>query len=706
MRRFYAILITSFCLAGADAQNLAFVKGLSSVENRADKAFGQFSYHNAALLFEQAYEVEGNHELLWKAGESYYKLNDPFQAELKFRQAINVSDSLPPHYQLIYAQVLTSNQKYDEALVWFNSYSGSNQSDARAQNRISGLEELNDLYEDSAFYVLKRLNINSRSKDFSPAFTQNGIAFISSRRSNDFVKSVFNWDQSSYLDIYSSNVREDGSMGQPQMLTGKVNSKLHEGPLSFYDGGRKMVFTRNNFYKGKSRRSSDGINRLQLFFGEYDSAGYTWKNVVPFEYNSKEYSTGHPAITEDGNKMYFTSDMDGGVGGTDIYVTEFIDGKWQVPTNVESVNTEGNEMFPYLSVDGTLYFSSDGHHGLGGLDIYKMSPGNEEIKNLGAPINSSYDDFGLIATAGAKSGYFSSNRLSKSADDDLFKFSRLMRGIEVIVKDASTDKVIVNAEISLFDQYDNLKSTTKSSALPAGFELSEPGEITILAKRQGYESRRLVINNSDIKPGYIGQAEMLLQPTSPLPSHGELIVNGDKGFIGVQGEMLEFKWNKDKCYLLKGTEKIWLPNCSIDSDKPLEFTIKENLVDNGINLLETPEDLVFKNIYYDYDEALVRIDASPELQKLALIMNKYGDSKVMLRSFTDSRGSFEYNKNLSSERSKAAVEFLRNQGISEDRIAPAHFGELFPVVECPEEDDCTEDEHQLNRRTEIVLDLK
>lgn len=399
------------------SQNTIF-NGFQSEYSKGEKFFEAFSYLPALNHFENALGKDsGNTLIMLRIADCYRLLNNMEEAELWYSKIIN--DAIAgPEEELHYAQVLLANKKYEESKKWFSKYN-EHQNGALGVNKIEGINNLLELFEDSLSYPCKPVNINTSGSEFSPVLYDSGIVFVSSREPL-MIKRKSARDKTNFFDLYYSKISKDGSLETPRIFDRTLNKKLHEGPATFFDNETKMIFTRNNFSTLNNRK----VNRLSLFYSE--KKNNKWKNVTPLPFNSSEYSVGHPTITSDGKRLFFISDMDGGYGGTDIYVSEYLNSSWSTPVNVgPAVNTEGNELFPFIYNDSILYFSSDGLGGIGGMDIYKAEMKNaqfENIKNLGYPINSSRDDFGIVFLKGGKGGYFSSNRNNGGSDDDIFSF--------------------------------------------------------------------------------------------------------------------------------------------------------------------------------------------------------------------------------------------------------------------------------------------
>ncbi|TAF78535.1 MAG: flagellar motor protein MotB, partial [Runella slithyformis] len=440
--------------------------------SEANQQFEKLAYAKAAELYEKALQTNpkdsSKREVLTKLAYSYRQVRDTKNAERVYRLLVANGPTVTDYLYL--AQALASNEKYDEAKEIYEKYANEQSEDGRGAEFSKAYTSIGKLSKNASSYTIEYLDINTNRAEFSPTFYKKGLMFVSARNEGVNVKRVFSWNQTPFLDLYelpdlsaigtqktsklggsttattktkvqSYNVGNDyytSPTANDTKITGNynsgnskvaeplqdapvasknagksLNSKYHEGPVTFFKDGKKILFTRNNFNNGKYAQSKDGINKLKLYSAEL--AGNDWKNIEELPFNSNEYSTGHPSLSKDEKLLYFVSDMPGGMGGTDIYVVKYEGGKWATPLNLgPAVNTKGNEMFPFVDDKGDLYFASDGLPGLGDLDVFyvKLIDGMipKKTKNLGAPINSSKDDFGLITDAERKNGFFSSNR--------------------------------------------------------------------------------------------------------------------------------------------------------------------------------------------------------------------------------------------------------------------------------------------------------
>lgn len=425
------------------------VNAQSKKEAKGDRLMEQYAFQSASEMLKKALEEEGgeNDAIKKKLAECFRRLNDPENTARYYRDIMDNTNLIEAEDKYYYAQALCSMGDYPQAKEWFSFYSEEVPEDARSKKYSALLDNLDQLYKDSSRFQLNRVNFNSETADFSPAFYKDGIVFVSGR-SKRLTK--FKWNETEFLDLYISSTDSRGNYNQPEVFYKKMNTSYHEGPLAFYNNEHNLVLTRTNFEKGIVGQSSNGVSKLKMYFSALDQDG-KWTKSEPFQYNSDEYSVGHPAITEDGMTMYFISDMSGGFGGTDIYVTINNGQTWSEPHNLgPEINTEGNEMFPFLHNNERLYFASNGHGGLGGLDILNYEFECKEVNNVGYPLNSAKDDFSLILNEEGNQGFLASNRKSQSGADNIYSFDffpETLLTVKCVVIDAVLHTPIANSQV-------------------------------------------------------------------------------------------------------------------------------------------------------------------------------------------------------------------------------------------------------------------
>ncbi len=403
---------------------------LSEKEQRkvavADQLLIDKNYSKASGLYQELLEQnESNVYLKLRMAETWVGLHNPHEAREWYTQVFgktgrDVPDDVLPVHLYQYAGILLTDGKTDEALYWYELYRQRNPADTRAARKIEGIKNIASLKQAAPAYTISGTSLNSKYADFSPAYYAQGLVFVSGRARAEASGSG---EDGAFLDLYYSDVLSVGGLSEATKFSDVINTDFNEGPCVFYGKDKRMIFTRNNL-KGKRRvEDEDVVVQLQLFSSDMDTVMNTWKKPELLSINSDHYSIGHPAISSDGLHLYFSSNMQGNYGETDLYVSDQVNGTWSEPKNLGAmVNTEGSEMFPFIYADSILYFASDGHGGFGGLDIYRYSILRQKLENIGAPINGGYDDFGLILDATGETGYFSSSRNQSAGDknDDIF----------------------------------------------------------------------------------------------------------------------------------------------------------------------------------------------------------------------------------------------------------------------------------------------
>lgn len=456
IRFVWLCLVGLFLLTGGAFAQTSVSKKQRKIVRKADRSFEYFAYTAAAESYTQALEkTPDNCTLIRQLARCYHHLNDAPQTAYWYQQ---LEDSLPMFTsddKLHYAQALASEQQYERAGQWYAAYGQTGATRELAYTKQAAFDQLATFYQDSAFYTLTPAEINTEHSDFGPAYLNGGIVYASAREGSSSGKR-YDWYDQAFLDLYFAPLDSQNRLGPPQRLTDAVNTRFHEGPAAFYAGGRRMVFTRNNYYGRHKGKSKDYQMKLKLYTAvRDDTLTMDWTDVRSFLHNSDEYSSGHPTVSADGSRLYYVSDRRGGQGGTDIYVCKWQRNTWGQPVNLgERVNTPGNEMFPFIHPSGVLYFASDGHGGLGGLDIFRidLNQENAPAHNVGYPINSSHDDFGLIAGQDEADGFFSTNRDAGLGNDNIYRFRyRPSASISIpgVVRSAQDSTPLAMAQVML-----------------------------------------------------------------------------------------------------------------------------------------------------------------------------------------------------------------------------------------------------------------
>lgn len=717
----------------------------------ANKKFRQQSYAEAIPLYERVYEKKpDDREVVVKLAECYRHIKDTKKA-LMFYAMLAHEENPAAENIWNYAQHLAMDQQYEDAAKWYKRYAEMEPQDDKGQIFAQAYQNLDQFFLDSVSYSVQYMHtINSWQADFSPVFYKKGILFCSGRQHEAVIRKVYAYDQTSLLNWYyisdtsavlndlnaelhktkytvSAERHKNDDFSRYSSLDFDIpahygntflfdsvrytsrpvatiksldhpHNKKHVGPVCFFEDQETIVYTVNEL-DHKSKK-----NHLCLYMATYKNKKFTDIKRLPF--NNDNFSCGHPAFSPDYKRLYFTSNNPEGMGGTDIYYVSYDNGTWSDPVNMREINTPGNESFPYVDKKGNLYFSSDGHPGLGGLDIFCASWSDgylTEMKNLGYPMNSSNDDFGIIF-ANSMEGYFSSNRKRGFSDDDLYYFQRGCRQVELFVYNEKTGEPLADASVKVegkvrVTNLDGrvrlcLKGGDNRFALAKDqFEQSEVTsgkdylEVPLKALRFNVEG--LVTSDGKDSP-LEGVNLQLVNVMDDSRTSWVTTKNGTYDFPLQSGSKYWIVASKNDC----GTSSVELSTLNLTTSKTLRADIK---------MLCAGDIVKVENIYYDLNKATIRADAAAELDNLADLMNKYPDMRIELRSHTDSRAEKSFNLRLSALRAQAVVDYLTDKGIVPYRMRAVGYGESQLLNGCTDGVDCTEEEHQQNRRTEFKV---
>lgn len=576
---------------------------------RANNAMRELDYMTAIVLYQQVLEKENEPEAMINLAECYRKINDPENAERWYAQVVQLPQAKAIH-RLYYGMVLQTNGKCDQAKNWFALYLEENPDDARAQFLASSCDRQAELLNKGKdIYTVRNLPFNSGLDDFSPTVVENALVFASDRDRGSMIKRTSLWTGNPFSELYrvpfTPNGLQPGDFpyGNPEKYSQTLNTRFHEAAVAVSADGQSIYFTRNSYSDGKTSRSEDGLVKLKIFVGHWNTASKDWKDVQGLPFNSDEYHVAHPTLSADGRRLYFSSNMPGGYGGMDLYVSDFKEGQWTAPANLGPViNTEGNEIFPYLSANNRLYFASNGHLGLGGLDIFyataqqDMNAWNLPV-NLGAPVNSTHDDFAITFGRDLSWGFFTSDREGGVGRDDVYGFQKSAVSMEILVLDKLSRQPVVGATVN--NPQSGLTMNTGADGKIA-FDM-RPGDCAdFAASKKGYDGAQ--INGcSGASPDHPVLLEIIVQKQSNytlqgivfdmvdgLPAQGaRVILSNDCGRTGREPVITgpdgryKFKLDRDCCYKVKAEHAGYITDAAegfctkgLTTDK---VTLKANL---------------------------------------------------------------------------------------------------------------------------------
>lgn len=632
------------------------LKAQEKVVEKANKEYNEYAFVDAREAYKQvAKDGYVTPDLLQRLGDSYYYTADYINAAKWYGQLYNLQDeNTNSEYLYRYALSLKSTEDYVASDIIMEDFLDSKGEDYRAKLFLNERNYLEEIEEQSGRFELSNVGFNSELSDFAPAFYQNQLVFASNRTSASATRRIHDWNDQPFLDIYKvSNAEEDRGSG-PQKLDKNINSKYHESTAVFTKDGMTMYFTRNNYTNKDYKEDSEGTNRLKLYRAKKTEEN-TWE-VEELPFNSDEYSVAHPALSKDGKTLYFASDMPGGKGMSDLYKVSVEGDGFGTPVSLgDGINTEGRETFPFVSFDDKLYFASDGHVGLGGLDVFVADMKDEgfgDVYNVGRPVNSEFDDFTFVINNLGK-GYFASNREGGVGDDDIYSFKSLkplktnsgcIQDFAGVVKDNRSEDPIADAKVYLLNAEGKVIDEAVSE-FDGSFtfkDLTCSTQYSVRSQKKDYTTAE------------------------------KAFATGKKN--GTVERTLFMKQGNDL--------------------GPIAAPVGSDLVKVlGLNI-----------IYFDLDKDYIRPDAQIELRKVIAVMKLYPNMKIDVRSHTDSRANDNYNMDLSNRRAQSTIDYIVNVGgISKDRLTGKGYGETQLVNRCSNGVKCSDTEHQLNRRSEFII---
>lgn len=430
------------------------------------------AYAEATNDYEYVLSKKQDPQAIIRIADAYKQMGNSFKTEFWYRRALKLKDQ-KVEWNLYLGEALMKNGRYAEAQTFLGKYLELNKNDYKAIRMFNSCDSLEVYFRDTTLYTISELRYNERGVNvFSPTFYRNGIVFISDLNYKGLSKTKSDLTGKRYLDLFYAKKTDRGNWLDPEPLRGEINGRFNEGPSVFTKDFNRVYFTRNNYSSNKIEKNRKSINVLKIYEANFIDG--LWKINAPLELTDADYSVGHPALNSNADILYFVSNIPWGYGGTDIYYSKKIGDKWSTPVNMgPTINTEGNEMFPFLQNDSTIYFATDGKGGLGGLDIFESKCSNGSWSapfNLGAPVNSPQDDFSFIVDSTGLNGYFSSGRMG--GNDKLFAFVK--NPPKLVVKVKVTDE---KTHIPISDA---LVSVKKDGKILTSAKSDEDGSVTLL----------------------------------------------------------------------------------------------------------------------------------------------------------------------------------------------------------------------------------
>ncbi|QTY26289.1 OmpA family protein [Flavobacterium sp. CS20] len=581
---------------------------------KADKHFNRLEFVDAIKSYEKLISKDKANAYVYKQlAIANYNISNTKESERYYEQYFKNAENPQAEDYFNYAQILLSNKKYDKAKKAYQDFATKAPNDSRAKAFLANKDFVQELQNMAPNYEAKAMDLNSEYSDFGGYENDTYFYFVSSRNKS---RRTYGWNDQPTTDIYKAD-NVAGTFKNEKLLEGDVNTKFNEGTIAISNDGQTLYFTRNDYLDGDYEKSEDGIGQLKIY--QAKKVNGEWKDIKALPFTSSEYSVSHPALSPDNSTLYFSSNMDGGYGKSDLYMVSINDdGSFGEPKNLGSkVNTPARESFPFVDADNKLFFSSDGHLGLGGLDVFHTSMNNGSYakpENLGAPINSSNDDFAFSYFNQVDRGYVSSNRGENPLNDNIYQVKLIKpldeTNIIVNVLNNDTDEPLKDASVLFYDDDDN--------------------EIASLTTDINGQVQEIVISNLE----YDIQANLK-------------DFESDSKTITAIGDLMEVDLRL----------------------KPIEVIIEER-------------EVTLSNILFDFDKASIRPEVAFELDKIVATLKKYPDLVIRIESHTDIRGSKIYNQNLSEARAKNTLKYLVDKGIDESRLSAVGKGETEPVIDC------------------------
>lgn len=698
----------------------------------ADRYFQQMAYARASELYRTAAELGAvNEHVTKRLAICSMKLGDMPEAERWYAVVVKFLNREPIDLYN-YAEALKSNGRYEEAEVWMDRYLALQQSEG-SERRSNIALFARKLQMDQDRFNVRRLSINTAGPDLAASWLgPQRVVFSSTRQGVGLIERRAAWNAQPFLDLFTADVTPAGDLANVAPLEGSVNTRFHEGPATASANGDAIWFTRNNYFKGRARRSQRGVSRLAIFRATRAGSGFGGEEQ--FLYNNSEVSIAHPALSPDGRRLYFASDMPGGQGGTDLYVCVMEDGQWTEPRNLgTAINTPFNESFPFIAADGSLFFASNGHPGLGGLDVMRATLGDDGrfsgALNLGAPVNSPRDDFAFIIDDAGKRGFFTSNRPGGPGDDDLFAFEMLAPLEERFlvtgrVIDDEHETPVPDVEVRLFDLDGGVDGTTMTDAKGEyTFSVRKNRSYRITAAMKGRYEGEQHLSTVGIERELIASRDLHLVADAGVWLRGTVRDKSGVGFVeGARVCAVNLTSFSSDCRFTGAGGDVSLrlqtnEEFEVVVEKAGHFSISAPVstigMRNGIIDLGQARELVLEKIvvgqpislkHQRWAEGSTQLDprARGELDLLAERLVANPTITIELGVHSDARAS-EKEVALTQKRADAMAAYLVQKGIAKDRMKARGFGATRLLNHCAAGVQCTEEEHAVNRRCEYVV---
>lgn len=695
--------------------SIQFINAQDKDLARAKRFFDKTFYSEAIILYEKLAEEKPSQEVIKNLADSYYYTNDLIKAQRYYRLLFqNYGKDLDREYYFRYAQTLKASNTYadaNEVLKQYYALSTTSKDSVYFKNELHELENVSAI---GNRFDIKNLAINTPNSEFGAVKYKGNLVFAGVKLKPGLFDKKFKWDNETYLNLVSVPLTE---INAPQVnityFADELKTGMHEANAVFTKDGKTMYFTRNYSKNGTKKKNDEKISNLQIFKAELVEG--KWSNITALPFNSPNYSVEHPALSADEKVLYFASDMPGTLGSFDIYSVNVNKGAFDKPKNLGPIiNTDKREQFPFVSNDNKLYFSSDGHLGYGSLDVFVSDiSGNEyaEPVNIGLPLNSNLDDFSFNIDSDTKEGYFASNREGGKGSDDIYQFKEIKdlivedckQFIAGTITDVDTHLVLENATVMLQDSGKKVLNTITTSADGKfSFTVACESSYTIVAFKEKYtnESRILEIGKTR---NATNDGSLALKSLDAIKLEEQKNAEDRR-----KEEIRQEKEKKDKealalIALNEATKKAKADEIAAGEAKKKEK--EKQIMTQEKDVVKDKDRLIIKTdpIYFDYNMWYIRKESKVVLGRVVALMNKYPGMVIEIGSHTDSRGNAKFNEELSQKRASSTREFIIQSGINANRVTAKGYGESVPIIKCKTDDACSEEDHELNRRSEFVI---
>tara|TARA_R110001583_G_scaffold14228_4_gene59898 strand:- start:2488 stop:4665 length:2178 start_codon:yes stop_codon:yes gene_type:complete len=687
-----------------------------------DREFDDFNYKKAIEYYEYALKHDSeNAYVLRRLAKSYHKMNHNDKATEYFELLIEHENKEDSDFILL-GDFLKERGRYGKARLIYQQYLDKYPDDKGIQKEVENVKKFEKETLKDLICELSTSPFNSIYADFSPTYFKENVIFSSGRQSKDFRGDKYDWNGEFFLDLF---IYDDTKELKNQIVRfgNGIGSKFHEGAICFFSDFKKMFFTRSNYFKGKLKRDENGVNNLKIFIAEEKKG--RWKISAEFPYNSDDYSVGHPSLSNDGQVLYFVSNMPGGFGGTDLYRSYLIDGEWSKPENLgERVNTKGNEMFPYFNSRNSLFFSSNGHAGKGGLDLYVINTDSQDFNagHLGSPLNSSADDFSLVLHPDGRVGHFASNRTGGLGEDDIYSFEiEHDNRVNLVIKDSLDKNFVIPDQISLIKPK-GIEVSFDNEKHQYSFDVKGEQAYQILIEKVGYYPIDTVLYSHILDPEMTHFFKMKERPDLPSVkvnfvtkniASGELLVPDilqiiEPEIIDLHPELglgnYAVKLDRNVNYrVFAKKDGFYALDFSFfysDSVANINHELAMRLMtDKDIENEFLPEELA--TVYFDFDKSDVKAEAFDNINKVVDLLKKNDKLMVTLVARADARGTSEYNDALAFRRAAATREFFVKGGVDIKRVVILALGESSPFDRV--EGQTLQDWYRINRCVDFDL---